>query len=53
LRNFKVKKVVNQAAKYRRDKEIRTVRNLMTRAIDEGSKTIKVTEFVTVSEIVS
>jgi translation initiation factor IF-2 len=43
----------SKAAKYRRDKRDTHRQNLMTnRAIDEGSKTIKVTEFVTVGEII-
>jgi translation initiation factor IF-2 len=44
--------VVNLKAKYRRDKRDTHRQNLMmSKDIDEGSKTIKVTEFVTVGEI--
>jgi hypothetical protein len=43
---------VESAAKYRRDKRDTHRQNLMrSKELDEGSKTIKVTEFVTVGEI--
>jgi hypothetical protein len=44
--------VVNLKAKYRRDKRDTHRQNLMmSKDIDEGSKTIKVTEFVTLVKL--